>query len=154
MKRGLKRSPVTVVLLLLMGLYLAYQEGELWFQKDGKVSTTTSSSRGDAVHRAYDNRQSDVQVSGKGEIIKVLPDDTQGSRHQKFLLDLGQGLTILIAHNIDLAPRVPSIREGDTIGFQGEYEWTDKGGVVHWTHHDPAGRHPGGWLEFQGKRYQ
>ncbi|MGZ4955632.1 MAG: DUF3465 domain-containing protein [Methylobacter sp.] len=52
------------------------------------------------------------------------------------------------------APRINSLREGDSIQFYGEYEWNNKGGVVHWTHRDPNGSHQAGWLQHQGKRYQ
>jgi len=26
--------------------------------------------------------------------------------------------------------------------------------VIHWTHHDPQGKHINGWLKYQGKMYQ
>ena len=103
---------------------------------------------------AYSNQESDVQVSGSGKVVKLLPDDNIGSRHQKFIVKLPDSNTILIAHNIDLAPRIDSLKVGDFIEFHGEYEWNDKGSVVHWTHHDPRGKHPGGWIEFDGKRYE
>lgn len=106
------------------------------------------------VARAFRNRQSDLQVGGSGIVVKVLPDDTKGSRHQKFILELASGDTLLIAHNIDLAPRIESLREGDTVEFYGEYEWNARGGVLHWTHHDPGGRHEHGWLRRAGKLYQ
>ncbi len=106
------------------------------------------------IQAAYENRQSDVQVAGAGRVVKVLPDDNKGSRHQKFILELASGQTILIAHNIDLAPRIPDLREGERVSLYGEYEWNEKGGVVHWTHHDPQGRHVDGWLKHQGKLYQ
>ena len=67
---------------------------------------------------------------------------------------LASGRTILIAHNIDLAPRVESVREGAPISFYGEYEWNNKGGVVHWTHRDPSGRHRAGWIRYAGRTYQ
>ena len=73
-------------------------------------------------------------------MAKLLADDRQGSRHQRFLLRVDGGPTILVAHNIDLAPRVTSLHEGDAIAFSGEYEWNARGGVVHWTHRDPSGR--------------
>jgi hypothetical protein len=98
--------------------------------------------------------RSGQQVRGAGKVIRVLADDNEGSRHQRFIVRLGSGRTILIAHNIDLAPRVPSLETGDAIRFYGEYEWNQKGGVVHWTHHDPQNRHTGGWIEHNGKRYE
>lgn len=98
--------------------------------------------------------RSGQQVRGGGKVVRVLPDDNDGSRHQRFIVRLSSGRTLLIAHNIDLAPRVPSIRVGDTVSFNGEYEWNDKGGVIHWTHRDPQNRHQAGWIEHKGKRYQ
>lgn len=107
-----------------------------------------------SLKSAYENHQSNVQVNGSGKVIRILSDDNQGSRHQKFILKLSSGNTILIAHNIDLAPRINSISKGDTVQFYGEYEWNKKGGVVHWTHKDPNGYHAGGWLKHNGKTYQ
>jgi hypothetical protein len=107
-----------------------------------------------SLQSAYENHQSNVQVKSSGTVIRILKDDNKGSRHQKFILKLSSGQTILIAHNIDLAPRINSISNGDVIQFYGEYEWNNKGGVVHWTHKDPNGHHVGGWLKHNGSTYQ
>jgi len=107
-----------------------------------------------SLQSAYKNHQSNVQVKGSGTVIRILKDDNKGSRHQKFILKLSSGQTVLIAHNIDLAPRINSISKGDVVQFYGEYEWNNKGGVVHWTHRDPHGRHVGGWLKHKGSTYQ
>jgi hypothetical protein len=58
-----------------------------------------------------------------------LPDDNEGGWHQKFIIRLLSGQTILIAHNIDLAPKIGSLQEGDTVEFFGQYEWNGKGGL-------------------------
>src|SRR3569623_2034850 len=84
------------------------------------------------------------EIAGTGVVIRILRDDDSGDRHQRFLLRTPSGQTLLVAHNIDIAPRVEPLREGDTVAFKGEYVWNPKGGVVHWTHRDPAGRHPSG----------
>ena len=102
---------------------------------------------------AYAVKSSDVQVGSSGVVVKILSDDNTVSRHQRFILKLSNGQTILIAHNIDLAPKIETLRAGDSVEFYGEYVWNNKGGVVHWTHHDPAGRHQGGWLIHNGRKY-
>ncbi len=107
-----------------------------------------------AIQKAYDNKLSDLQVGGSGKVIQIVPDDNNGSRHQRFIIKLDSSQTLLIAHNIDLAPKISNLRVGDHINFYGEYEWNSKGGVVHWTHHDPNNLHEGGWLNHGGKLYQ
>jgi hypothetical protein len=94
------------------------------------------------------------QAKGQGTVIRILADDNNGSRHQRFILELAGGRTLLVAHNIDLAPRIASIKPGDAVEFFGEFESNPQGGVIHWTHHDPNGNHVDGWLRHQGRTYQ
>jgi len=94
------------------------------------------------------------QIRGSGSVVRILSDDNAGSRHQRFIIRLASGQTLLVAHNIDLAPRIDGIAVNDRVDFYGEYEWNSQGGVVHWTHHDPAGRHTDGWLRSKGRTYQ
>lgn len=108
----------------------------------------------DTIGRAFANRQSDVQVQGEGKVIRLLSDDLDGSRHQRFIVELASGQTLLITHNIDIAPRIDALQVGDRVRFNGEYVWNAKGGVIHWTHHDPKGRHVTGWLIHNGKTYK
>ncbi len=106
------------------------------------------------IESAYATQAGDLQVSSSGTVVKILPDDNKGSHHQRFILKLSNSQTVLVAHNIDLAPKITSLRRGDIVEFNGEYEWNSKGGVIHWTHHDPAGRHQGGWLKHNGSIYE
>ncbi len=106
------------------------------------------------IASAFAERRSDVQVAATATVRKILRDDNVGSRHQKMILELPTGQTLLLSHNIDLAPRVAGVREGDQLAFYGEYEWSEQGGVIHWTHHDPAGRHADGWIKHNGNTYQ
>jgi len=106
------------------------------------------------VASAYIQHLDNVQVQGEGRLISVLPDDNRGSKHQRFILRTPEGVTVLVAHNIDLARRIQNLTLGDTVSFSGEYVWNEKGGVVHWTHRDPNGRHLAGWLKHNGVTYQ
>ena len=115
------------------------------------ISTVTEESihNDQSITNAYQNQLSDIQVSGSGKVSRILSDDNKGSQHQRFILHLSSGQTILVAHNIDLAPKISTLQEGDVVQFFGEYEWNSKGGVLHWTHHDPGGR-----LKHNGRKYE
>lgn len=143
-----------LICLIGFGVYGYLQKSPQTTQVFQSISSTEHSTGDEALEQAFQNRQSNLQIGGSGKVIKILPDDLKGSRHQKFILKLVSGQTLLIAHNIDLAPRISSIKIGEQVEFYGEYEWNSKGGVIHWTHHDPKGRHEDGWLIHNGKTYK
>ncbi|MCB9514039.1 MAG: DUF3465 domain-containing protein [Candidatus Latescibacteria bacterium] len=143
------RSPGRGRLVLFALILLAVWA---WQRMNGGPATdpTPTSS---TVDEAQATLQGGQIFEAEGTVDRLLDDDDEGSRHQRFILRLASGRTLLVAHNIDLAPRVPLSR-GDRVTVRGEYASNAQGGVIHWTHHDPAGRHPGGWIEAGGKRYE
>lgn len=138
---------------LIVALVLAYG-----FAREQGISipgiSDTAPAANSELLQAYSRQQSNVQVQGSGVVVKVLRDDLKGSRHQKFILKIAGGPSVLVAHNIDLAPRIDGLRAGDSVEFYGEYEWNAKGGVVHWTHRDPGRRHVDGWLKHDGRTFE
>lgn len=157
-----KNLSIAGVIILLIAAYFGLDlSGHKQNQSPSSVipaaqrnETTLANNEVDTVKAAYEQRQSNVQVQGSGRVKAILRDDNDGSRHQKFILVLKNGLSILVAHNIDLAPKISNLNKGDIVEFYGEYEYNPKGGVLHWTHHDPQGRHESGWLKHDGQIYQ
>ncbi len=145
---GLVKKAIYALLLLVSGL-------AAYYGADGNnaPATTQITDGVKTIEHAFQQRQSKIWVEVEGVVVKKLPDDNDGSRHQRFILKIGNGRTLLVAHNIDLAPRVP-LSISDKLILRGRYEWNEKGGVLHWTHHDPNGDVAGGWIEYKGKRYQ
>lgn len=142
------RSWVTVGALVLALAYAFLERGPEFFP--GPTSPQDDSS----IARLYQEQRSGEMVEGGGTVERVLRDDDDGSRHQRFILRLNSGQTLLVSHNIDLASRVATLAEGDQVLFRGQYEWNDRGGVLHWTHHDPSGNRQGGWLQHEGATYR
>ena len=143
-----KRSAISLVFLLL--LYLGY---EAYVRTAATDYTEVADSAEESLLRLKESQQSGIMVTSRGVIERTLSDDNEGSRHQRFIVRVGPRQTVLISHNIDLAPRVP-ISVGDSVIFRGQYEWNPQGGVIHWTHHDPAGRHAAGWIEHNSTRFE
>lgn len=149
----MKRFVFLIVLIVGVLGYLKLSSDK-GIERKGDVAThITTGDSSNVLSEAFRNHRTKIQVEGEGIVIEILSDDTKGSRHQRFILELSTKQTLLIAHNIDLAPRIGSLKSGDKVQFYGEYEWNNKGGVVHWTHHDPKGRHPNGWLKHNTKTY-
>jgi hypothetical protein len=107
---------------------------------------------GQTLTELYEQQAEQTWLEFSAEVVRLLSDDNDGSRHQRFIVRSGE-TTVLIAHNIDLAPRVP-VAAGDQLNIRGRYEWNRQGGVVHWTHHDPQNRLPGGWIEHRQKKFK
>jgi hypothetical protein len=141
-----------VLLLLLAAAYFG-----LWSPNGldtAAVSESDKLATEGEIEQAFRNRAKDLQLTLEGRVKRLLSDDRQGSHHQRFIIDVESGRTLLVAHNIDLAPRVKNLKAGDLVDIHGVYEWNEKEGVIHWTHHDPQGRHEGGWIRHQGRTYQ
>jgi len=138
---------ITVVAILYVGTIAngSYAVG-------GTIAVSQESEQ--LLAEAYKTQRSDFQVQGSASIVKLLADDNNGSRHQRFIVRLNSGQTLLIAHNISLAARIDDLKEGDSVEFYGEYEWNNKGGVIHWTHRDPKGHHVSGWIKHADRIYQ
>ena len=135
--------------LLIVAVLVFYQ----YYQADNEAVDAGLQTGGDAVEQAFAAQRSGLWLETSGRVIRTLRDDNEGARHQKFILQLDGGHSVLVAHNIDLARRIPA-REGVSLTVRGRYEWNDRGGVIHWTHHDPDGREPGGWIEVGDVRYE
>lgn len=108
----------------------------------------------EGLAKAYQEMLSEVFVRCQGRVVFKLPDDLEGSRHQRFLIRLTSGQTVLIVHNIDLVKRVAKLRIGDKVRVRGEYIWNDKGGLIHKTHRDPGGEDPSGWIKHRDLVYR
>jgi hypothetical protein len=117
------------------------------------VPATTSDNA--AIERAYAEKRSTVEVTAQGVVTSVLTDDSGPSGiHQRFIVRLaGSTQTVLVDNNVTIGQRAPAL-PGNDVTVHGEYVWNDEGGLIHFTHHDPAHTHEGGWIEMSGIRYQ
>ncbi len=140
--------------ILSIIIFLAASTLAWYFNENGTTVFDGPSVSTNGQYTDFASAVSGEQVSGSGVVVRVLSDDNEGSRHQRFILKLGSERTILVAHNIDVAPRIASIRVGDNVKFYGEFERNDQGGVIHWTHRDSQNRHAHGWLRHKDKTYE
>ncbi|MEE9493621.1 MAG: DUF3465 domain-containing protein [Gammaproteobacteria bacterium] len=139
------KSVLTLIVLLVAAIYQHFQ-GNVPSTKQTDSSTSTTQNSGTLW-------KANQWITIEGKVSRLLHDDNIGSRHQKFIIRQNDGSTLLVAHNIDLAKRIP-LQKGDSIKLRGQYETNDRGGLVHWTHHDPMKSGSAGWIEHQNKRYE
>ena len=152
-----KNNLIVIVMVFLIAAYLGLDFKQKQNTTNGSAlppSTNLVIDDQQKIMQAYQQQRSNIQVQAQGKIKAILPDDNQGSRHQKIILQLENGLTVLIAHNIDLAPKIEGLKKGDKVEFYGEYEYNQKGEIIHKKNHDPQGKHIDGWLKYQGRIYQ
>lgn len=109
-----------------------------------------------ALCSAFRDARSHVEVVADGRVTAVLG-VAQGrvSPHEGFLMHVGSGCDVVVRveANTDFTGEF-SLARGEPVVVKGEYEYYPRGGVIHWTHRDPRGRHEGGYIEIGGRRYQ
>lgn len=84
---------------------------------------------------AFARKLNRVPVTATGKVIRLLPDDSGSTPHQKFVIEIHSGHTILVSHNLLRAYRMP-VKIGDRVEVRGTYIWNRFGGLIHNTHHD------------------
>lgn len=117
--------------------------------------STTQSPDDRAVCDAYSAGRSHVEVVADGTVTRILGlQQGRVSPHEGFLFRLASGCSVIVRveANTDFTGSIP-IAAGDRVTVKGEYEYYPLGGVIHWTHRDPRGRHEGGYIEAGGKLY-
>lgn len=141
-----KKQLATIVVVAIVAIYQYFQN------EQASVESPDQQSNNSSDISQIENWRSGQWVQLDATVSRLLSDDNEGSRHQRFIIKLANRKTLLVAHNIDLAKRI-DLRKGDKVSIRGRYEPNNRGGVVHWTHHDPRGG-SGGWIEYNGKRIQ
>ena len=115
-----KNNLIVIVMVFLIAAYLGLDFKQKQNTTNGSAlppSTNLVIDDQQKIMQAYQQQRSNIQVQAHGTIKAILPDDNQGSRHQKIILQLENGLTVLIAHNIDLAPKIEGLKKGDKVEF-------------------------------------
>ncbi len=117
-----------------------------------------------AVCDAYAAGRSHVEVVADGIVTRTLgvapgrPSTTLragSSPHEGFLMRLSSACSLIVRveANTDFTGSFP-LAPGQRVNVKGEYEYYPMGGVVHWTHRDPRGRHEGGFIQTGGGLYE
>lgn len=149
------KSKATVKFILLSLILLAAVPISSCTAQQKAVLAETASIPAEqtAILEAQAVRAKKVELTVYARVLKLLRDDTRGLPHQRFLIILANNSTVLVANDTRYGERVP-VKPGDWVRIKGEYIWNEKGGVLHWTHRSDNPRHPGGWIELNGKLYQ
>lgn len=107
----------------------------------------------DRIARAFQHRQSDLQVRSSGQVVAVyqmiMKDRVIKSSSSSY-----QMAKLYWLHIISIWHRVFRIFKNRIRSSFMENMNTVTTGVIHWTHHDPARKHVAGWLKHQGRTYQ
>jgi hypothetical protein len=147
-----------------MAIFLAISAILRWFRSRSAPSTGPTRAARPAepgvIARLFREKRSDTWVEIGGVVEKLLPDDRDtydgSDMHQRIILRTDDGVSVLVAHNITTSEHIPA-KPGDRLTLRGEYEWTEKGGTIHFTHkprYATRDASRSGWIEHAGTRYE
>lgn len=102
-----------------------------------------------AIHR---DQNVNFIEAGQMVVQAILPDDTQGLPHQKWLVRLSDNSTLELVYNSDMGQRVP-LSVGQVVSAGGQLIIAQQGPLLHWLHADPRQHRPDGYVFVNGTYY-
>ena len=104
------------------------------------------------IAEVFAEHRSDLMVEFEAKVLRVLDEQLEATPYQRFIVELDNGHTLLVAQNLKQSSRAP-LEKWDQVKIRGEYTWHEQGGIVDWTHRDPGAGLKHGWIEHRGNRY-
>ncbi len=122
------------------------------------TAAVRSGDDGAAIYDAWRDGRSRVEVTASGSVVRLLGTRIgRSGAHEGFLVHLSgagaRGLTVRVEDNVDLTGPIP-LAPGDAVTVRGEYIYDPRGGLIHYTHRDPRGRHPDGFVRVRDRVYR
>jgi hypothetical protein len=136
------------IAVIMIALALAVASVLLWQSRPGYEVKSGFT----ALEDAHQYRQTGFMAEVDGTVARILMDDKDDRRNQKFTIRLTNGQMVLVVHDQEAAGRVP-VSVGDTVLVRGEYIWTETGGTLRHTQRDYSARRLHGWIDHRGERY-
>jgi hypothetical protein len=140
-----------VLLVALVAAIVALRHGQTPSDTPSGSQRAALNAGCGAAQSAFAAHRSDVWVTVSGRVARDLPDSQGQYTHQRFIVRCATGGTLLIVNDVSIGQRAPA-SVGERVAVRGEYIWNGQGGLIHFTHHDPAGGR-GGWIEEGGRVY-
>ncbi|MDE2483427.1 MAG: DUF3465 domain-containing protein [bacterium] len=109
-----------------------------------------------AVCNDYGTQRSGDEVIATGHVIDVLGERAgRSGEHEGYLVKLDGNCDLLVKVETNTTITGPiALRPKERVVVKGVYIYNPLGGLIHWTHHDPRGRHVGGYVTAGGTSYQ
>jgi hypothetical protein len=105
------------------------------------------------IEQAFHEQRSDFMIEVSGTVVRVLTSNQNRPQTQEFVIRLENGQSLLVVHDKRASGGVP-VSVDDRVTVRGEYKWSETGGRVQNTQHDPSVKRRHGFVEHKGKRYQ
>jgi hypothetical protein len=86
------------------------------------------------LKQATEEKAHDVEIVVTGTVVRLLKDDTEGTEHQRWILEDDFGDTVMVVHNISRFERLSGVEEGEKMEVKGLYSWDEHGGYIHRVH--------------------
>ena len=99
-----KKQLATIVVVGVIALYQYFQN-----EQAGAPAQNEQRSGSSDISQ-IESWRSGQWVQLDATVTRLLADDNEGSRHQRFIINPGGNHTLLVAHNIDLAKRAPYVK--------------------------------------------